>query len=595
MKTGANLAEGSYQQRVQGRIEALMSVLAKASIGDYSHDVPQDEAHDEFSELYVGVQLMLETVREKVHQLEGLNEELENIVAARSAELFGSETRFSAVADSAPDAIITTDARGHILYVNRAAEIIFGYPESQLKDQALDRIVPGLGTKYLKSLPTAPSSGTHKLDKPVQAIAEHKRGRQFPVELSFATWKAGQQTYVTAVIRDLTVHQMIMHKLSQRTLQLESQVAEQTLLLRQQLTASEHNQAQVEAMLSSLGEGVVAVDKTGRIVFVNHEMARLAHTESGLVNGQLYSALSITDATGRPVPRAHRPIYRALKTGQRVTCSEYFYHSIDDQLIPVSITAAPVMMKGKIVGGIDIIRDISKEKEADRLKSEFVSLASHQLRTPATAVKGLLSLILEGYSGEIKPSQRALVNQAYLENEHELKLVDDMLDAAKLDAGEILLEPSRVNLRALLKAIVAEQQSRIRERHQVVIVTAPHEVSINADAGKLQMVFENLITNACKYSADHGRITVRLSVVDSEVVVRVRDRGIGIPAQDIHLLFRRFSRAANAAKAHTTGSGLGLYLAKKIVDLHHGKITLESQLGRGSTFTVTLPKLLTKE
>ena len=567
-----------------------MPILAQAVTGDFSRDVPADDQIDEFSELYGGVQLMLEGVRQKLGQLERLNAELEELVAARSNELYGSETRFTAVADTANDAIITIDNYGAITYMNRAAELIFGRRLSAVSGKALALIIPGLEPKYLETLQAPPYSGSKKLRKLVEATAKYRGGREFPVELSFATWQVGTKTFITAIVRDLTVHQMLVRKLAQKTEQLEGRVAEQTKLLRQQLADAEHSQAQDEALLGSIGEGVVAMNKAGRIFFVNREFSRLTGSSSEQIkNRQYYSGLKLKDENGQPVPRSSRPIYLTLQTGQRTVSNDYFYQSTDGRLFPVAITAAPIIVKGKIIGVIDVIRDITKEKAADRIKSDFVSLASHQLRTPATAVKGLISLLIEGYSGELDPGQMAHLKQAFIENERELELVDDMLDVAKFDTGEVVLEKTRIDVVQIINAVVTEQQALIRSRHQTITVTAPQLVNVWADASKLQMVFENLITNASKYSPENGRILVSLSASATEARVHIKDNGIGIAAKDVGLLFKRFSRAANATTTRTSGSGLGLYLAKRIVDLHRGQIAVDSKPDHGSTFTVILP------
>jgi PAS domain S-box-containing protein len=579
-----------YQRRTQTRIETLLPILAQAAEGDFSLDVPLVASKDEFSELYIGFQRMLEVVREKLGQLEQLNIELEEIVAARSNELYGSETRYTAVADMANDAIVTIDSHGAITYMNRAAELIFGRPILAASGKPLSLLIPGLDPKYLETLQASPITGSKKLRKLVEATAKYKGGREFPVELSFAAWQVGTNIFNTAIIRDLTVHQMLVDKLAQRTSELESKVSGQTKLLRLQLAKAEQDQAEDEALLGSIGEGVVAMNKAGRIFFVNREFARLTGASVDQIKSRrYYSGLKLVDENGRPVHRSLRPIYRTLQTGLRSFNNDYYYQSADGRLFPVAITAAPIVVKGKIIGVIDVIRDITKEKAADHMKSDFVSLASHQLRTPATAIKGLISLLIEGYSGELTTDQMSLLRQAFIENEHELALVDDMLDVVKFDTGKVILEKTDVDIVKMVKDVVAEQQVLIQSRHQAVIVSSPRPVIVWADSGKLQMVFENIITNASKYTPENGRISVGMSVSDKVAVINIKDNGIGIASTDIDLLFKRFSRAANAAKMHTSGSGLGLYLAKKIVDLHQGQITVASKLGHGSTFTVTLP------
>ncbi len=580
-----------YKAQVKKRLEALMPVLAQAAVGDFTRDVPLTGPHDEFSELYVGVQLMLEVIREKLGQLKQLNIDLETIVAARTNELYGSETKFRAVADTANDAILTIDKHGAISYMNRAAEIIFGRPLAGTTGKSLTLLIPDLDPNYLRTLPPPPSLGSNQLGKLIEATAKHRTGHKFPVELSFATWQTGAQTFSTAIIRDLTVHQMLVRKLAQKTEQLESRVASQTKLLRDRLAETEKSQAEDEALLSSIGEGVVAMNKVGRIFFANREFARLTGASLDDIKGRhFYSTIALEDQTGRLIPRPHRPMQKALQTGRSVSSADYFYRSADNRLFPVSVTATPIILKGNIIGGIDVIRDITKEREVDRLKSEFVSLASHQLRTPATAVKGLLSLLLEGYNGTLTAEQTENLTQAFAENEHELKIIDDMLDVAKLDAGQIVLEYAPVDIASLLRSAVAEQHELIRGRRQVVHIEAPKSLTITADKAKLQMVFDNLLTNASKYSPEGGKVELKLKQTAHQLMIQVKDDGIGIAAKDLPNLFKRFSRAANAEKTGASGSGLGLYLAKQIVDLHRGRIQVASELGRGSTFTVILPK-----
>jgi len=425
----------------------------------------------------------------------------------------------------------------------------------------------------------------------IEATAKHQNGHKFPVELSFATWQAGAQAFSTAIVRDLTVHHMLVKKLAQKTEQLEDRVQSQTKLLRSQLAQSEKTQAEDEALLGSIGEGMVAMDKSGRIFYANREFTRLTGANLDQIKGRhFYSTITVENESGRLIPRSHRPMQQALQTGRRVSSDEYFYRSTDDRVFPVSVTAAPIVLKGKVIGGIDVIRDITKEKEVDRLKSEFVSLASHQLRTPATAVKGLLALLLEGYNGKLTPEQTANIKQAFDENENELKLVDDMLDVAKLDAGELMIQLAPVDISRLIREVVAEQHIISKTRHQTVDIDLPRELLVPADRSKIRMVFENLLTNAGKYSPEGTKIQVSSEQSAKKLSIHVKDRGIGIAAKDMGNLFKRFSRATNAAQVHASGSGLGLYLAKKIVDLHHGRIEVESGLGQGSTFTVILPK-----
>jgi PAS domain S-box-containing protein len=581
-----------YHQQVHDRIEALLPILAKAAIGDYSRDVPPlTSPDDEFNELYVGIQLMLEAMREKLSQLDSLTTDLEDIVAARTTELYNSEARYRSVAETANDAIITIDNQGIITYLNRAAEIIFGQTAAQALGHPLTQLIPDLRPSYLKIQPVSPLKTGHELGKLIHATAQHPSGHTFPVEISLAAWQNGSRIFITAIIRDLTVHQLLVNKLAQRTAELKQRVSDQTRLLRTRLAESERDKAEDEALLGSIGEGVMAVDRDGKIFFANREFARMTSTTTTRVKGRYYyTVVNLENEAGEPLPRPERPIEAVLTSGRPITTQDYFYRTRQGRTFPVSISAAPIVLKGKIIGAIEVIRDITKEKEVDRLKSEFVSLASHQLRTPATAVKGLLSLLLEGYNGELTKPQLGSLTQAYSENEHQLKLIDDMLDVAKLDAGELTLELTQLDIGRLIRSVVKEQHNVIRGRRQNLKVTPLPGAKVWADAGKLQMVFDNLIANASKYTREGGQIRITMERSPQFYTVSIQDNGIGIAPRDTANLFKRFSRAGNASRSHSSGTGLGLYLSKKIMDLHHGRIEVVSTLGRGSTFTVIIPR-----
>ncbi len=582
-----------HQASARHQVESLVSILERAAAGDFRQSVPALPPGDELANLYAGVRDLLAAVQKKFDRLELMNSELEDMFVARTTELFGSETHFQAVADAAGDAIITTDHRGGVIYLNRAAELIFGQPLSAAVGHPLTDLIPDLGSSYLNQAPDSPTHPT-KPPKLVAATATTAAGHRFPVEISFASWRGGGRThYTTAIVRDLTVHQMLVDKLAQQAASLKEQVASQTKQLRVRLVEAERDKAEDEALLSSIGEAVVAVNKVGQIFFANQEFADLAGATLAQLKGRdYYSVIRVEDQAGHPLPRARRPVQRALFTGRRTFSNDYVCRTGTGAVIPIAITAAPIILKGTTIGAIDVLRDITREKEADRLKSEFVSLASHQLRTPATAVKGLLALLLEGYSGRLTRGQLTTLRQAFIENEHQLRLIDDMLDVAKLDAGEIVLDNQPVNIPELVRAVVKEQQEAIHLRHQTVTVkTAPQaDQPIVADPLKLQMVFDNLLTNASKYTPEGGAIHITIQPTPGHLSVHVQDNGIGIASEDHASLFKRFSRAPNVAKVHTTGSGLGLYLAKKLVDLHHGRIDLVSRPGSGSTFTVVLPR-----
>lgn len=229
--------------------------------------------------------------------------------------------------------------------------------------------------------------------------------------------------------------------------------------------------------------------------------------------------------------------------------------------------------------------------ELNNSKDEFISLASHQLRTPATGVKQYIGMLIEGYCGKLTPQQLGFLDVAYQSNERQLRIIDDLLKVAHVDAGRVTLVPEPTNLVALISDVVAEQSSVFGKRNQQVAFECDAaKIIAEVDPGRVRMVLENLIDNASKYSLQGKRITVRLEEHPHEVEIRVKDKGVGIAKKDVEKLFQKFSRVNNELSTLVGGTGLGLYWAKKIVDLHEGTIRVESKPHRGSDFIITLPK-----
>lgn len=228
--------------------------------------------------------------------------------------------------------------------------------------------------------------------------------------------------------------------------------------------------------------------------------------------------------------------------------------------------------------------------ELGKAKDEFISLASHQLRTPATGVKQYLGMVLEEYAGPVAEAQRRMLDQAYASNEREIAIINDLLKVAQVDAGKVQLKPRPADIGMLLEEIIDGQQSKFDERGQKVELHLPGaEITAHLDPERIRMVLENIVDNASKYTPPGKNIYVGLVKSRNSVIISVRDQGVGIHKKDIDKLFRKFTRLDNPLSVAVGGTGLGLYWAKKIVDLHGGTISVDSVVDEGSTFTVTIP------
>lgn len=226
----------------------------------------------------------------------------------------------------------------------------------------------------------------------------------------------------------------------------------------------------------------------------------------------------------------------------------------------------------------------------NELKDEFVSLASHQLRTPATGVKQYLGLLIEGYMGDLTEQQMDSLQKAYESNERQIEIVNDLLQVAQLDAGKVNLKRQYINLRTLIEDVINEQIEIFKTRQQQITLAMPqHAITANVDPVRFRMVIENLIDNASKYTMAKGKISVSLTSNKEFCKIIVQDTGVGIKKADIKKLFEKFTRLTNPLTKNVSGSGLGLYWASKIVQLHGGHIDIESEVKKGTTFTIVLP------
>ncbi|MDL2363263.1 MAG: PAS domain-containing sensor histidine kinase [Patescibacteria group bacterium] len=226
----------------------------------------------------------------------------------------------------------------------------------------------------------------------------------------------------------------------------------------------------------------------------------------------------------------------------------------------------------------------------NKAKDEFISLASHQLRTPATSVKQYVGMLIEGYAGETTPQQQEFLQRAYNSNDRQLKIIDDLLKVALVDAGKVEPQLCEVKLAPLIQDVLDTQSDMFKKKEQdVSFVGADQTYSVRADPTLLRMVLENLTHNASKYTHCGKKIFVELRKNNRNVEIHVKDQGVGIPENQRQNLFQKFNRIPNELSTEVGGSGLGLYWAKKVIDLHAGQVNVVSTAGQGSTFTVLLP------
>jgi signal transduction histidine kinase len=240
------------------------------------------------------------------------------------------------------------------------------------------------------------------------------------------------------------------------------------------------------------------------------------------------------------------------------------------------------------------LKQLQKENEElvnlNRSKDEFVAIASHQLRTPATAVKQYLGLLLEGYTDPLTDGQRTFLQLAYENNDRQLHIVDEILHITRLDLDKVKLNLEKVDVCDVVRSAMLAMRRNFENRNQKVEVKLSGRVEAVADKEQLRRALENLLENASNYSPDKRKISVGITHTEEHVDIFVKDEGVGIDPKDFPKLFQKFSRIPNPLSIEVSGTGLGLYWAQKIIRLQGGDILVESSLDKGSTFSIRLPK-----
>jgi len=342
----------------------------------------------------------------------------------------------------------------------------------------------------------------------------------------------------------------------------------------------------MEAIITGIGDALIATDSNGIITIVNPAAEKLfSHKSSEFVGKSIFESILLEDENGKIVSKEKRPVFITFST------KTYYYVGKNKNRITVAVTSGPIILENNTIGVVDIFRDITKEKEIDRAKTEFVSLASHQLRTPATAVKWYSEMLFNKKTGKLNAKQTRYLSAVYHGNERMVKLIDNLLKVSRIELGKMLIQKEAVNIKKVVEDIVKEQTSEIEKKgHKLIIKNLQKVKEITTDSTLLRAILQNFVSNAIKYTPNKGEIIFTVEKEDSKVIFSVKDNGIGIPKEEQKRIFDKLFRASNSLEVDKEGNGLGLYIAKQMAINLGGKVWFESAEGKGSTFYLELPE-----
>ncbi|MBI2842705.1 MAG: GAF domain-containing protein [Armatimonadetes bacterium] len=355
---------------------------------------------------------------------------------------------------------------------------------------------------------------------------------------------------------------------------------------RHALSDLEAEKMKIEAVLTQLGDGVVVADSQGRIIMMNAAAERIVELPS-------------TEGCGRGIlevfPKTYRgEVHSVIKHLQQSNPKDGLFWEQNVALLDgktVRVNMRPVFLKnGAFVGTASVMQDITEHVELDEAKSEFISTVAHELRTPLTALKGSLGLTLGGAAGEVEPRLRELMGIAQNNCDRLIRLVDDMLDVAKIESGHLSLDLQVVSIKDRVARAVNQMRELASERQvKLAARTMGRPRSVVCDGDRIEQVVTNLLANAIRFAPAGSTVDIVVSQVHGYVKVNVTDRGPGIPTGEQKKVFEKFYQVSGQSWARDGGSGLGLAISKAIVEQHGGKIGLRSTEGKGSTFFFLLP------
>lgn len=366
---------------------------------------------------------------------------------------------------------------------------------------------------------------------------------------------------------------------------LERRVEERTAQLRSLASEREHT-------LESVADGIYGVDPAGRVTFINAAGARLLGALAvDLVGRNAHDTFHAPAEDGTPYPVQHCYITEAVRDGITAAAELDVYRRLDGREVPVEVTASPLRDGDVIRGAVVAFRDVTERRAVERMKDEFVSVVSHELRTPLTSIRGALGLLDSGVLDSSPDQASRMVHVALRSSERLTRLVDDILDIERMDAGNTRLELGEHRVEALVAAAV-DQVAVLADEAGVVIRSAASAEVVRADDERIVQALTNLLSNAVKFSSPGGTVRVAAVPAGDLVEVRVDDDGRGIPPEKLEAVFQRFEQVDASDARERGGTGLGLAIARSIVEQHGGRIWAVSDgEGTGSSFRLTLRRV----
>jgi len=553
------------------------------------------------------------------------------------SDIHAREQRIQTLIDTIVDGIIVIDARGLIETFNPAAETLFGYHSDEVKGQNVKVLMPqpyaGEHDGYLHNYLTTGEKKIIGIGREV--TGKRKDGSTFPMELAVSEMEINGERMFTGIVRDISERKSVEKTLAEKNLALEA------------TAAYERTQSQAMALFSTRYDSADAFQEVLGLLAEAHDIpvsaVYLFDEWQGVL--QCVASYGLPEGEGREITPGHGIIGQTALNGKQIllTAPEAMPFTIDTGMFsinPAAMISSPIIYSGKVLGVIALAnikpfekselsfikhltdqlavslhnlsqyhdlkelseqmkqrgREISQKnaelEQANRLKTEFLANMSHELRTPLNAIIGFSDVLKDSLLGKLNEEQQDYVGEIYTSANHLLSLINDILDLSKIEAGkmEIYLQP--VNMSELLSNALSIVKESAHARNIELNVNISDEIGImKGDGRKLKQIVFNLLSNAVKFTPDGGKVTLTAQIADNKLSVNISDTGIGIPEDKIGMLFKPFEQLDGSLSRQYEGTGLGLVMVKRLVELHGGQVNVSSKEGQGSSFEFIIPYL----
>jgi signal transduction histidine kinase len=419
----------------------------------------------------------------------------------------------------------------------------------------------------------------------IQLYRDEKKMRAAGIKQKKEFLESDQSTKLL-IRRDLDLR-AVNQKLDQKVAEVEN--SERSLLMAYHKIESEKEKTL--AIISSLTDPIIVLDNEDKVALFNSAAQTILGLRFSDFGSKIGSINNFELGNFKGIIRRDF-IFRKIVDKENVEKnSEEISLVSESQNFVFKVMTEQIIGKDKeYLGTMKIFYNLTREKMIDKMKSEFISIAAHQLRTPLSAIKWVIQMVLDEDAGELNKEQKDLLTKGFQSNERMITLVNDLLDVSRIEDGRYEYDLKEGNLEDVIEVVIENIEKLIAKNHIKFVLKKPDKLpNVMLDKERMTLAFQNLLDNAVKYTPEYGSVEVKIFEEKEYLKISIKDDGVGIPKEDQVKLFSKFFRASNVVRMETEGTGLGLFISKNIVEQHGGTISIKSEEGHGTEVVFTIP------